>query len=508
MYWWLALQPVRTGRSCCACYQRAFDWLKQILGLTLSAPEPGPLLEKAPVLLASLPTAEPTTVILVLATVAILLGMSRSADPAALAGAPESRSAPAIVASFNKLAFRWELLRICSWTFACKAGGMLMARAWRRLGLVLGQGLPHVQDVGAAPFDVPFDGVWLPTWFIGTDGSLWRVDLTGGSAQQVPSPGDLTRIAVSPDGSIWCADARGRLWTMRGETWSEVNVFTEKVKDLAIAADGTVYLVMAQGRYYSILPDGLPFYHGVWVPIEAITGIGRPNADHPYGQAWGVSALSGPGALWHCSTINGWSPTNIRDVAHLSLGQDGTLWLVKTNGTIWATHDGGATQVRVGGKGATRIAGGFHVGPWSVSWDGGAWLLEDVKNEDVKNDVLEPSPLPRPPLPPPQPQGLAPTIGVSATGGGTGTIFKVTGSNFVPKAQVTIRGARIGDGQIHQFYWSARSDDEGDLIPFDIPLPCVPGLVINFSANDGRHNPADLTERLWSNTVPASCPPG
>jgi len=49
--------------------------LKQLLGLTLSAPEPGPLLEKVPVLWASLPTAEPATVVLVLATVAIIVGL-------------------------------------------------------------------------------------------------------------------------------------------------------------------------------------------------------------------------------------------------------------------------------------------------------------------------------------------------------------------------------------------------------------------------------------------------
>ena len=51
--------------------------LKQLLGLTLSTPEPGPLLEKVPVLWASLPTAEPTTVMLVLATVAIIAGLKK-----------------------------------------------------------------------------------------------------------------------------------------------------------------------------------------------------------------------------------------------------------------------------------------------------------------------------------------------------------------------------------------------------------------------------------------------
>jgi len=378
-----------------------------------------------------------------------------------------------------------------------------MARDWRRL---VDLGVPHVQDVGAAPLDeAPFDGRLEPIWFVGTDGSLWSLAVPFSSqCQQVPSPGDLTRVAVSPDGSIWCADVRGALWVMHGGTWSAVNVFTEKVKDVAVAADRTMYLVMANGRYYSILPGGAPFYHGVLLNIEAIAGIGRPSDTDPYGQAWGVSPTFGSGALCHCGTVNGWSPTNIRDVVDLSLAEDGTLWLVKTDGTIWITRDGGTTQLRVGGEGATRIAGGVSGLAWAVSLNGGAWVYQDV------GDAVEPPPPPPPPpapSPPPPPVGSAPTIGVSATGGGAETIFKVTGSGFVPNVQVTIRGARIDEGQVHQFYWAAMSDGGGNL-SFDIPLPCVPGLVISFSANDGRQNPADLTDRLWSNTVQASCPPG
>jgi SulP family sulfate permease len=46
--------------------------LKQLLGLTLIGPEPGPLLEKLPVLWASLPTAEITTIVLVVGTIGII----------------------------------------------------------------------------------------------------------------------------------------------------------------------------------------------------------------------------------------------------------------------------------------------------------------------------------------------------------------------------------------------------------------------------------------------------
>jgi hypothetical protein len=341
-----------------------------------------------------------------------------------------------------------------------------------------------------------------PAWFVGTDGSLWRLPIdTTSRCQQVPSPGDLARVAVS-SGSVWCVDTRGVLWALRDGAWSAVPVFSDKVKDVSVAPDRTVYVVTTNGRYYSILPGARPFYHGVFLIVEAICGTGRPDDANPFGRAWGVSPTFGSGALAHCGTTNGWSSTNIVDVADLSVADDGTLWLVKTNGTIWVTRDGGVTQSREGGERATRIAGGFSGLAWAVSSDGSGWAFDDV------SDSTAPAPLPPPPPPPPPPpEGSAPTIGVSAAGGGSSTVFTVSGSRFVPNVQVTIRGARIGDGEIHQFYWTATSDGGGRL-GMDLPLPCVPGVVISFSANDGRHNPADLTDRLWSNTVQASCPPG
>jgi len=49
--------------------------IKELLGLTLSAPEPGPLLEKLPALWADLPTADPATIALAGATIVIIAGL-------------------------------------------------------------------------------------------------------------------------------------------------------------------------------------------------------------------------------------------------------------------------------------------------------------------------------------------------------------------------------------------------------------------------------------------------
>lgn len=53
--------------------------IKDLLGLTLSGPEPGPILEKLPVIWQAMPTANPVTVALAAATIALILGLKRYA---------------------------------------------------------------------------------------------------------------------------------------------------------------------------------------------------------------------------------------------------------------------------------------------------------------------------------------------------------------------------------------------------------------------------------------------
>jgi hypothetical protein len=121
---------------------------------------------------------------------------------------------------------------------------------------------------------------------------------------------------------------------------------------------------------------------------------------------------------------------------------------------------------------------------------------------------IEPRDIPPPPPPPtPLPQQTKPNILVSSTGAGASTVFHVTGSGFLPNTDVTIRGARIAQDAIPTYYWTTRSSGY-KAITADLPIPCLPGVTIYFSANDGRKVPdsQDHTGRLWSNTVPASCP--
>ena len=84
----------------------------------------------------------------------------------------------------------------------------------------------HVRDVGAsAELANGVPGLHRPIYFVGSDGSLWLTELaTFGQVTQVPSPGDLTRVAVASNGGVWCVDTRDALWLMQDGVWSRIDV--------------------------------------------------------------------------------------------------------------------------------------------------------------------------------------------------------------------------------------------------------------------------------------------
>jgi hypothetical protein len=110
-----------------------------------------------------------------------------------------------------------------------------------------------------------------------------------------------------------------------------------------------------------------------------------------------------------------------------------------------------------------------------------------------------------PPPPPPPPQTTRPVISVTTEGQGESAVFIVRGSGFVANSAVAIRAARIGDGQVHNVFFQTSATSDGR-IETRLGIPCVSGLQLSFSANDGRSDPSDHTGTLWSNTVQSSCP--
>jgi hypothetical protein len=113
---------------------------------------------------------------------------------------------------------------------------------------------------------------------------------------------------------------------------------------------------------------------------------------------------------------------------------------------------------------------------------------------------LEATPSPGPPAPP-----TRPAISIGTEGAGETAVFVIRGSGFLAGAAVSIRAARIGDGQVHNVFFQTAATAEGK-IDARLHIPCITGLQLSFSANDGRPDASDLTGTLWSNTAHANCP--
>ena len=264
---------------------------------------------------------------------------------------------------------------------------------------------------------------------------------------------------------------------------------------------------MRNGRYY-VQPVGAsePRYVASILSFTVITGIESPifidNSPSPAGKAWGASNFAVPGGLIHSDGF--WRPSRtptIRDVSDISTAPS-NLWMVKTDGTVWTTSDA-VTQLRRGPIVALRIAAAYDERAFAVAPDGRMWQWHLTVDP-------APAPHPAPPVPPSPPQASAtmrPRLSASTTGGGAGTVIKLDGDSFLDDAMVTVRGVRLGDGTFFEWYWITHSDADGK-IAFSAPVPCVPGITIHFSANDGRRLEGDVTERLWNNVFPVQCPAG
>ncbi|QKG19994.1 hypothetical protein ACTIVE_1630 [Actinomadura verrucosospora] len=349
-------------------------------------------------------------------------------------------------------------------------------------------------------------------YWVAGDGGLYRTTLVGLTVvEQVPSPGDLTRVAVSPDQSVWCADREGRAWTMHGDyNWSRVPVLpNDFVVDVDVAGDQSVWLLTRNGRYYVKRNDAsTPQLVPLFITISGVTGVAQPDfndPEHSAGTAWATTDFGGPGRLMISNGV--WEPdsSTFQGITDLSKGSASSenLWMVMADGSIWTTKDG-QTRLRMGDLGAsiaTRVAADYtNIVAYAVSSDGRAWVWQ----KDVVTSPPPPHPPPPPPPPPPQPGVQAPSLQVTSTGSGQSTVYKMTGSGFVPGAQVHIRAVEITDGQATEIFQLTTADNAGRMA-FDLAVPCQPGETFSFSANDGRVQSGDFTQTLWSNTVTLQC---
>jgi hypothetical protein len=109
-----------------------------------------------------------------------------------------------------------------------------------------------------------------------------------------------------------------------------------------------------------------------------------------------------------------------------------------------------------------------------------------------------------PPSSPPPPQQPPPTPPVIISVTQSGSTFTVKGTGFLPNRRVYIRVTNDA-GLISG--WEETTSDAARGISHGFNLPCRSGVVLTFTANDGRTVPTsqDITGILWSNSKKVTC---
>ncbi|KQZ57800.1 hypothetical protein ASD53_09345 [Lysobacter sp. Root559] len=340
-----------------------------------------------------------------------------------------------------------------------------------------------------------------PLWAVTRDGGLYASNgvISPLVWTQVAVPGRMARVATAPDGSVWLLGRDGlSLWhhTLNG-AWKQANVkggvfhlqSSDVISDIAVDMDGVLWIISRAGGLYTTR-DGQTFQQ--WMLINIFRRIAAGMKDVLWAtNAWAQLQVM-VGSSW-------WNSTSGVDVDDLAIDSVGTGWLVYTDGSVWTTSDQGQTFSNVPSAAMVALAPCFHQTTFAVDRQGALWVLAD----EVKNGRPAPTPTTPPPRKPPETR--RPSISVRSSGAGESTVFKLTGTDFLSNAEVKIRAVRLEDGQVLQYFWLTFSDGQGS-ISMDLPIPCVPGLVIYFSATDGRADSTDGTGVLWSNTIAATCP--
>jgi hypothetical protein len=217
----------------------------------------------------------------------------------------------------------------------------------------------------------------LGVYWAGTDGTLWRssTDLGGDFAQMGTNTTVVTRIAVDDRETIYGINSAGKPVQYGNDGWTSLDLGDNSEQyvmiDVAVATkDDTVWFVAREGQYYvhgtNITLDGSRS-----LPLKAVAPIQAPDSSgaNSVGQAWGVIGWGGlalsDGNAW---VFNDGKDNMISDVADVKASVN-YAWLLKTDGSVWATTTGYTGQ-RAGTLTAKSICGGQADHCFAVGTDG------------------------------------------------------------------------------------------------------------------------------------------
>lgn len=217
----------------------------------------------------------------------------------------------------------------------------------------------------------------LGVFWAGTDGTLWRssTDPRSDFVQMHTDATTVTRIGVDDRETIYGISSSGKPVQFGNDSWVSLDLGPGSARyvmvDVAVALDDTAWYVAQEGQYY-VHETSTTIEKELMLPLKAIAPMKAPDSSDPSseGEAWGVIKWGGGAGQLAYNPGNGWAYTNrISGVAAVSTSV-GYAWLLKDDGSVWATTDGYSGE-RVGsGFTAKSICGGVGNYCFAVGTDG------------------------------------------------------------------------------------------------------------------------------------------
>jgi len=249
----------------------------------------------------------------------------------------------------------------------------------------------------APPSGAPSDLQCVTTWrgpiagthpagvfWAGTDGTLWRssTDPHDDFVQMLTDSATVTRIAVDDRGTIYGINSSGKPVQFGNDSWVSLDLGDHSEQyvmvDVAVALDDTAWFVAKEGQYYIYSANNTQEKE-LFLALQAVAPMKAPDPNDPKseGEAWGV--LGSFGLAYNAG--DGWvyntgGTNTIRDVVAVSTSV-GYAWLLKTDGSVWATTSGYSGKCVGSAFTAKSICGGQGNYCFAVGTDGKPYRTTD-----------------------------------------------------------------------------------------------------------------------------------
>ena len=227
----------------------------------------------------------------------------------------------------------------------------------------------------------------MQVYWAGADGSLWRstTDPQSGFVQMSTNSVVVTGMAVDNRDTVYGINSSGKPVLYGNEAWASLDLLDNSERYIAVAVavapdDDTAWFVMREGQYYVYGP-AMNTIEILNYGFKAVAPTKAPNPSdaNSVGSGW---AVLGWGQLAQSvGDDNGWvfksgdseMISGLVDVS-TSLSYE---WLLKPDGSVWATKSGFTEQSVGTSFTAKSICGGQGDYCYAVSADGKPYRTTD-----------------------------------------------------------------------------------------------------------------------------------